>query len=164
MVVDHVHVDLDAGVVECLHHCLELGGGAACRLVVSVMPIWCEVVFGHVTPVVLVRVRIRHDVVRVVLRFLQGQKFDGGDAEAGERWRLESGALIGAAIGCRDAGVLLGQAAHIDFVDHVVLLRSRGLGAGALCTWCQHDAFRCIRATVGISVAGARGKDVGILV
>ncbi len=81
VVVDDVDVDLDAGVVKRLHHCLEFLRGSARSLVRRIPPVRSKKVERRVTPIVVAIGRRRAHVVRVVLRFLHRQELDCGDPE-----------------------------------------------------------------------------------
>ncbi len=159
VVVDHVDIDLDAGVVERLDHRLPFAGRAAGALVESVTAIGREVVQGHVAPVVVVRGRIRIDIVLVVLGFLHRQEFHRGHPERGQRRGLARGAEVGAAFGGGHAGVVAGQAAHVHFVDHLVLERAGGLAAERRGVGEQGHALARAGAAVLVAMGRAAGVD-----
>ena len=162
VVVDHIDVDLDARVVEGLHHRFPFARRAARRLVRRIATIRREVIQRHVAPVVVAGVRIRVDIIGVVLRFLHRQEFDRGDAEAREIAGLECGAGIGTARCRRHAGVAHRQPAHMDFVDDVIFQCACGLGADRSRARCQHDALAGARAAVLVAIGRARGVDGAI--
>ena len=157
VVVDHVDPDLDADIVEGLDHRLPFARRATRRLVGRIAPIRREVVQRHVAPVVVAGVRRRIDIVGVVLRFLHRQELDGGDAEPREVRRLQRRAGIRASLGGRHRGVVHRQAAHVHFVDHVVLQRARRFRADRGGARREHDALRRARAAVLVAMRGAAG-------
>ena len=61
---------------------------------------------------------------------------------------LEHSAAVGAASLGRDPGVVLGQAAHMHFVDNVVLLGARRLSPEARVVGRQHDSLWGLVAAV----------------
>ncbi|EEF93600.1 hypothetical protein CATMIT_01768, partial [Catenibacterium mitsuokai DSM 15897] len=159
VVVDHVDVDLDAGVVEGLDHRLPLARRPAGGFIEGVAAVRGEVVQGHVTPVVVAHGRIRVDIVLVVLRLLHRQELDRGDAQRSQRRGLARGALVGAALGRGHAVVVAGQAAHVDLIDHFVLERARRLAADGGGIGRQRDALVRAQAAVLVAVGGAAGVD-----
>ena len=156
VVVDHVHEDLDAVVVEGLDHVLELDRRTAGALVRRIAPVRSEEVQGHVPPIVVAGGGRRVDVVRVVLGLVQRQKLDGRDAQRGEVRRLERRAGVRSAQARGDGRVVRGQPLDVDLVHDVVLQCAGRLRADAGGVGREDDSLRRARTSVDRAIRARR--------
>ena len=158
VVVDHVHIDLDADIVERLDHRLELGGRPPGSLVRRIAPVGGEIGDRHVAPIIVVVILPRIpagvavgrrraamcgvvDVVLVVLHLLHGLQFDGGDAQALQVSGLLCRARVSAALGLLDRTIVGCHSAHVHLIDDVVLLRPGRLGPERVGRGRDHDSL-----------------------
>ena len=120
MVEHHVENDLDARLMQRLHHALEFGHGVVHGILVG----RCEPADRIVAPIIL-QAPIEHK--RLAHEGLAGQQFDRGDADRfqvlDDRRRREPQILPAPLLG--DRRMQAGKAFHVQFIDHGVAPRRR---------------------------------------
>ncbi|CAM5226377.1 hypothetical protein STENM327S_03350 [Streptomyces tendae] len=161
VVVDHVEDHLDAGRVQRADHPLELAdlptGGAGG----GVGGVRGEVADRVVAPVVLQAALQQMALVRELVHRQQLHRRHAQPCQVLDRRRVRE-ARVGAAQLGRDAGVELGEAAHVQLVDDRV--RPRRLGPAVVrpvVVVMDHDALGDVRRRVTVVAHGVRHPLLG---
>ena len=164
VVVDHVEDDLDPGLVEGAHHGLELADRAAGMLVGGILGVGGEKAERVVAPVVS-QPQVEQTVV--VEELVDRHQLDRGHVQRLEviddRRMRQPGIRAAQLVG--DAGVRLGHALDMGFVDHrLVIGRARRAVGAPLEEGVDHDAGHRVSERVDLWRRAAGDEVVGLQV